>query len=157
MKIRVNEWVVRNPYPLVCRGFTQTYEHVHPNTLHRVIFIDASRESITLNVYYDGKYYEEEFWAGNFRRSTSTPILEEKVSSLSAPVFGNLPRESNMIYKIYTEDSHGNRVLVSSLMRRGDEFCAVSAAWGQLHPVNSNELVKAGIAKLERMNDAGGE
>ena len=83
MNVQIDDWVVRNAYPVVREGFQQTYEHVLPNALNRVIAIDNEREAITLHVFCDGKYYEEEFWAGNFRKSTTTPCLgTSKLGSL---------------------------------------------------------------------------
>lgn len=78
MNIKLNDWVMRVPYPECCVGFTQTYEHVVPNAANLVTSLNTERESIIVRVFCDGKYYEEEFWAGNFLKVKLEPILSEK-------------------------------------------------------------------------------
>lgn len=85
MNIKVDDWVMRVPYPVACIGFTQTYEHVEPNAANRVIAFNVERESITVHVFYDGNYYDEEFWAGNFLKVKLKPILSETWKTQEKP------------------------------------------------------------------------
>lgn len=75
MNIKENNWVNSVAYPVAKSGFSQTYEHIRPNTSYRVIAVDEEKEAITLHVFCDSKYYEETFWAGNFLKQSLTSIL----------------------------------------------------------------------------------
>lgn len=62
--IFANDFVVRVPYPLYNKNFTESYNEIYLNVEYEVIYVNRISKELHLNI--NGK--EKKFWIKNFKK-----------------------------------------------------------------------------------------